>query len=391
LGAPTKNQPFIFCFSFHVITTTPAGYLLVRRRRNGYHLHSSFLINNSLPTPIMTNKREAKEGDTVVSDARSEKKQKLDTTVLVDTSTTPSDDDPLKDLEAVYQTASEAYKKDKSDKDLRRAKSAAKKARDAAVLTVSEQDGGGQQLQSEEKQELATAVVVDVDVAVTETTSTTPSDDDTVKGFEAVYRKASEAFKKDKSDKAFVELRRAKNAVKKARKEKLDPAVVVAVVDTTAPSDDDAVKNLETVYRKALEDFKKDKSDKDLRRAKSAAKKAWDAAVLAAAQQKGGGQQLQCKDCSQMFVFSAGEQDFYAETCGFKSQPKRCRNCNESHKARIWDRSKRDKKGKNMCLEFSSKGECKWGDSCKFSHHGRDNPLSLSRPKPDETENAKSN
>lgn len=167
----------------------------------------------------MTNKREAKEGDTVVSDARSEKKQKLDTTVLVDTSTTPSDDDPLKDLEAVYQTASEAYKKDKSDKDLRRAKSAAKKARDAAVLTVSEQDGGGQQLQSEEKQELATAVVVDVDVAVTETTSTTPSDDDTVKGFEAVYRKASEAFKKDKSDKAFVELRRAKNAVKKARKE----------------------------------------------------------------------------------------------------------------------------------------------------------------------------
>ena len=35
---------------------------------------------------------------------------------------------------------------------------------------------------------------------------------------------------------------------------------------------------------------------------------------------------LKCKDCGNEFVFSAGEQEFYAEK-GFKNQPQRCKEC----------------------------------------------------------------
>ena len=36
--------------------------------------------------------------------------------------------------------------------------------------------------------------------------------------------------------------------------------------------------------------------------------------------------QLQCCDCANAFVFSAGEQEFFA-TKGLSNQPKRCENC----------------------------------------------------------------
>eukprot|EP00545_Synedropsis_sp_CCMP1620_P015134 CAMPEP_0119025946 /NCGR_PEP_ID=MMETSP1176-20130426/34587_1 /TAXON_ID=265551 /ORGANISM="Synedropsis recta cf, Strain CCMP1620" /LENGTH=137 /DNA_ID=CAMNT_0006981565 /DNA_START=38 /DNA_END=447 /DNA_ORIENTATION=+ len=99
---------------------------------------------------------------------------------------------------------------------------------------------------------------------------------------------------------------------------------------------------LETAYRAALAEFKKDKTNKDLRRAKSAAKNAWDAAVVAL--KEDGDEQLVCKDCSHMFVFRTGEQEFYSDQ-GWQHKPTRCRNCNESYKARLLDRSKRDSKG----------------------------------------------
>ncbi len=35
---------------------------------------------------------------------------------------------------------------------------------------------------------------------------------------------------------------------------------------------------------------------------------------------------LKCADCGGDFVFTAGEQAFYADK-GFKNEPKRCRNC----------------------------------------------------------------
>jgi CxxC-x17-CxxC domain-containing protein len=42
---------------------------------------------------------------------------------------------------------------------------------------------------------------------------------------------------------------------------------------------------------------------------------------------------LQCVDCKQEFIFTAGEQEFY-ERKGFREQPKRCKPCREARKTR---------------------------------------------------------
>ena len=39
-----------------------------------------------------------------------------------------------------------------------------------------------------------------------------------------------------------------------------------------------------------------------------------------------------CKDCGREFVFSASEQEFYAEK-GFTNEPQRCRDCRAKFKA----------------------------------------------------------
>ena len=41
---------------------------------------------------------------------------------------------------------------------------------------------------------------------------------------------------------------------------------------------------------------------------------------------------LVCKDCGKEFIFSAGEQEFYAEK-GFQNEPTRCRECRAARKA----------------------------------------------------------
>lgn len=40
---------------------------------------------------------------------------------------------------------------------------------------------------------------------------------------------------------------------------------------------------------------------------------------------------LVCKDCGQEFVFTAGEQEFYASR-GFENEPQRCKGCRDSRK-----------------------------------------------------------
>ena len=40
---------------------------------------------------------------------------------------------------------------------------------------------------------------------------------------------------------------------------------------------------------------------------------------------------LTCKECGQPFVFSAGEQEFYAEK-GFENEPQRCKTCRDARK-----------------------------------------------------------
>ena len=41
---------------------------------------------------------------------------------------------------------------------------------------------------------------------------------------------------------------------------------------------------------------------------------------------------LVCKECGSEFVFSAGEQEFYAER-GFQNEPQRCKSCRDARKA----------------------------------------------------------
>lgn len=41
---------------------------------------------------------------------------------------------------------------------------------------------------------------------------------------------------------------------------------------------------------------------------------------------------LKCKDCGNDFVFTAGEQEFYAEK-GFQNEPQRCKACRDARKS----------------------------------------------------------
>ena len=40
---------------------------------------------------------------------------------------------------------------------------------------------------------------------------------------------------------------------------------------------------------------------------------------------------LVCKECGKEFVFTAGEQEFYAEK-GFQNEPQRCKACRDKRK-----------------------------------------------------------
>ena len=50
---------------------------------------------------------------------------------------------------------------------------------------------------------------------------------------------------------------------------------------------------------------------------------------------------LNCQDCKQPFVFTAGEQKFY-DSKGFADPPKRCKTCRDLRKA---DRQAKDAQG----------------------------------------------
>ncbi len=43
---------------------------------------------------------------------------------------------------------------------------------------------------------------------------------------------------------------------------------------------------------------------------------------------------LKCKECGKDFVFTAGEQEFYAEK-GFQNEPKKCKECRAARKTAI--------------------------------------------------------
>lgn len=49
---------------------------------------------------------------------------------------------------------------------------------------------------------------------------------------------------------------------------------------------------------------------------------------------------LVCKDCGADFVFTAGEQEFYAEK-GFDNEPTRCKACRDKKKSEQRPRNNR--------------------------------------------------
>ena len=50
---------------------------------------------------------------------------------------------------------------------------------------------------------------------------------------------------------------------------------------------------------------------------------------------------ITCKDCGCEFVFTANEQEFYAEK-GFVNEPQRCKPCRDARKAQRGDRGPRE-------------------------------------------------
>jgi DNA-directed RNA polymerase subunit RPC12/RpoP len=54
---------------------------------------------------------------------------------------------------------------------------------------------------------------------------------------------------------------------------------------------------------------------------------------------------LVCKDCGKDFVFTSGEQAFYAEK-GFQNEPVRCPDCRKARKASRFN-NRRDNEDRN--------------------------------------------
>ncbi|HBI56928.1 MAG TPA: zinc-binding protein [Firmicutes bacterium] len=58
---------------------------------------------------------------------------------------------------------------------------------------------------------------------------------------------------------------------------------------------------------------------------------------------------LQCRDCGADFIFTAGEQEFYAEK-GFTNEPGRCNDCRS--------RRRRERSGGNREMHTAICAEC---------------------------------
>ena len=222
------------------------------------------------------------------------------------------EDNDVESLRRAYKRAKKAYKRDGSNSELKRATSDARRALEAAEELVAKPTGK----EADDKEEL--------------TCSESKDGGDDLKIIETATSPEKESDNADDADASVV-------------------------------------KSLEEAYQTALSQFKANKSDKDLRRAKTAARRALDDAIMASST---GGKQLVCSSCSKKFLFSAEEQQLY-DYKGWKELPGRCEPCRLKRAARLVDVRKRvDSKERNMCYAFQ-RGECPHGANCKFSHNPR--------------------
>ena len=214
------------------------------------------------------------------------------------------------------------------------------------------------------------------ETSVEDYASQQPADHD-LESLKKAYKRAKTAYKCDKSNE---ELKK----VMKMQKTKLREAekIAAAITSSSAHDGDDVtedplttgtqqdksssshIERLEEEYQKALTLF--DKTNKDLRRAKTAARQALDSAITAS--QPKGSKQLTCVDCSRIFVFSKEDQKKHKKM-KWNEMPKRCELCKSKRTERLANqRVKLDTKERNICYAFQA-GECPFGASCKFSHN----------------------
>ena len=60
---------------------------------------------------------------------------------------------------------------------------------------------------------------------------------------------------------------------------------------------------------------------------------------------------LVCKDCGAEFVFTAGEQEFYAEK-GFQNEPIRCKACRNARKSQRSDSFRSQERQAHLLLRL---------------------------------------
>ena len=275
----------------------------------------------------------------------------------------------LESCRQAYKRAKKAYKHDKSNKELKEAKSKAKKA-----LEEAEKIAAGAAADEEVSSDGIQKRRMDTDLPSAESAdiNNTGSDDDKEK-----QATAETAASDDKE--------KHKTAQSAASDDKEKHKTAQSAADNTT-----SVKLLEEAYQQALSAFKADKLNKDLRRAKTAARRALDEAIL----NKSDGKQLTCIDCSKKFIFTNDELKRHEEMGWEDSTPKRCNICKDKAKERkVLDRDKLDGRARQMCYAYQ-RGECKHGEHCKFSHnpeHGGKRSNSdekFGKPKKRKTENS---
>lgn len=72
---------------------------------------------------------------------------------------------------------------------------------------------------------------------------------------------------------------------------------------------------------------------------------------------------ITCKDCGTEFIFTASEQDFFAEK-GFTNEPQRCKSCRDARKGNTRGNSGNREMFDAICADC--------GKSCKVPFQPRD-------------------
>ena len=83
---------------------------------------------------------------------------------------------------------------------------------------------------------------------------------------------------------------------------------------------------------------------------------------------------LTCQVCAAEFIFTAGEQDYFQRKGFLNSERTRCPECTRAKKRKLEGSGKPTCRGRLICFAWQ-KGNCAFGESCKFAHGEADGVL----------------